>query len=220
MNTIRVWDLPTRIVHWSLVICFAGLFITGDSERWRDIHAWLGYTLLSLLAFRLIWGFAGSRYARFGEFVAGPRVVWSYLRSLLQPRPQHYVGHNPAGGWAILALIGTGLGAGLTGRLLDLEIGGDLFEEVHEGLANLMLAVVLVHIAGVGASSLLHRENLVRAMVTGTKPGLPEEQSDRPYRMLGVLILLAVLGTWGWLLGGAERTASLLSHPVAADDDD
>jgi cytochrome b len=220
MNKIPVWDVPTRIVHWSLVACFAGLFITGDSERWRDIHAWLGYTLLGLLAFRLLWGYAGSRHARFADFVRGPRVVLAYLGSLLQARPQHHAGHNPAGGWAILALIGTGIGAGLTGWLLYLEIGGELFEELHEGLANLMLAVVLIHVAGVLVSSLLHRENLVRSMITGTKLGFPEERNDRPYRLLGVLVLAALLGAWGWALSGSNRLAALSAHPTESTDSD
>lgn len=221
MIKIPVWDLPTRVTHWGLVVCFAGLFVTGDSERWRDIHIWLGYTLLGLLAFRLAWGFVGSRHARFADFVRGPRVVASYVGSLLKAKPQHHVGHNPAGGWAILALIATGIGAGVTGWLLELEIGGDWFEELHEGLANLMLAVVLVHVAGVLVASLLHKENLVRAMFSGTKIGSPDEQNDRPFRLIGVLLLTAMLGIWGWALSGSDRLASLagpFAESVDSDD--
>jgi len=220
MNKIPVWDLPTRIVHWTLVICCAGLFASGDSERWRDLHGWLGYTWLGLLGFRLLWGFAGTRHARFADFVRGPRAVLTYLSTLLQARPQHHAGHNPAGGWAILALLGSGLGAGLTGWLLDLETGGDWFEELHEGFANLLLAVLLVHVAGVLISSLLHRENLVRSMITGRKLGWPEERNERSHRLLGVLILLAVLGAWSFALGGSGRMPALWSHPALTETDD
>jgi cytochrome b len=132
---VLVWDLPVRLFHWLLALSFAGAYLTGDSERLRDIHVMLGYTMAGLVAFRLAWGLLGTRYARFASFAYGPRQVLGYLRSLLNRSPQHYLGHNPAGSWAIYGL----------------------------------LALVLVHIAGVAASSLLHGENLVRAMITGRK---------------------------------------------------
>ena len=102
---ILVWDLPTRAFHWLLAINFVGAFVTGDSERWRDLHVMFGYTMLMLVGFRIAWGFAGTRYARFGSFAFGPGRVASYLRSLLRSRPEHHVGHNPAGSWAIWSLL-------------------------------------------------------------------------------------------------------------------
>lgn len=167
---IRVWDLPVRIFHWLLVLSFAGAFVTADSERMRDIHVVLGYMVLGLLAFRLVWAVVGTRYARLSSFAFGPRAVADYLRSLLTARPRHYVGHNPAGSWVIYLLVLLGITAGATGYATYNDVGGEWMEDLHEGAANLMLTLVFVHVVGVIVSSLLHRENLVKAMVTGYKP--------------------------------------------------
>jgi len=170
---ILVWDLPTRAFHWLLALSFVGAFATADSERLRDVHVFLGYTMLGLVAFRLVWGLLGPRYARFSSFAFGPRAVAAYLRSLLTRSPQHHLGHNPAGSWAIYALLGLTLLAGATGYATYNELGGHWTEELHEAAANTLLAVVLVHVAGVLVSSLIHRENLARAMLTGYKSGDP-----------------------------------------------
>lgn len=193
---ILVWDLPVRIFHWLLAASFVGAFATGDSERWRDIHIMLGYTMLVLIAFRVIWGFIGSRYARFGAFAFGPARVVAYLRSLLSAKPEHHVGHNPAGSWAIYLLLGLSLTAGVTGYATLNELGGEWLEELHEGAANAMLAVVLVHIAGVIASSLRHHENLVRGMITGRKIGAVADGIRKPHRIVAVLLLASVIGFW------------------------
>lgn len=195
-QSILVWDLPTRVFHWLLAACFAGAFITGDSERWRDIHIMLGYTMLILIAFRVAWGFIGSRYARFGSFAFGPGRVAAYLRSLLGARPEHHVGHNPAGSWAIYLLLGLALIAGITGYATQNELGGEWLEEFHEGAANAMLAVVVVHIAGVIASSLLHAENLVAGMITGRKTGPAAEGIRSPHRIVAAALLACVIGFW------------------------
>lgn len=168
-HRIFVWDLPVRLFHWLLAASFAGAFLTADSERYRDVHVVLGYTVLGLIAFRLLWAFVGTRYARLSSFAFGPRAVVAYLRSLLSFRPLHYVGHNPAGSWVIYGLVVLALVTGATGYATYNEVGGHWLEEFHEGAANVMLTLVLVHIAGVVVSSLVHRENLVKAMVTGYK---------------------------------------------------
>jgi len=168
-DKILVWDLPTRLFHWLLAGTFAGAWLTADSERWIDVHVTLGYTFAGLIAFRLLWGLVGTRYARFSSFVRGPGAVLSYLKSLLTFRPQHHVGHNPAGGWAVLALLGLGIVTALAGFLTYSDYGGHWLEELHEGAASAMLALVFVHIGAVLISSLLHKENLVRAMLTGHK---------------------------------------------------
>ena len=100
-----VWDVPTRVFHWLLVVSFAGAFLTAESERYRDIHVVLGYTLLGLIAFRLVWGFVGTRYARFRSFLFKPGEIAAYAVSLLKARPGHHVGHNPAGSVAVFALL-------------------------------------------------------------------------------------------------------------------
>ena len=171
---ILVWDLPTRLFHWLLASTFAGAWLTADSERWTDVHVTLGYTFAGLIAFRLVWGFIGTRYARFSSFVAGPRPVLRYLGSILKAKPERHVGHNPAGGWAVLGLLGLGAVTALTGYLTFNDYGGHWLEELHEGAASAMLALVLIHIGAVILSSLIHRENLVRAMLSGLKRRAPE----------------------------------------------
>ncbi len=173
MNTntkaIRVWDLPTRIFHWSLAASFAIAFVTAESEKLRDIHVVAGYTVAGLIAFRLLWGFVGGGYSRFAEFLPTPRKLMDYLKSLINGKPQHFVGHNPAGAVAIFLLLGFGIIAAASGWATYQDVGGHLMEELHETSSEAMMALVVIHIAGVIVSSWLHRENLVRAMITGWK---------------------------------------------------
>lgn len=220
--SVLVWDLPTRVFHWVLAASFVGAFATADSERLRDVHVILGYTMLGLVAFRLLWGVIGTRYARFSSFAFGPRSVLAYLKSLITRSPQHHVGHNPAGSWAIYALLALTLIAGATGYATYNDIGGGWMEEAHEVAANALLAVVAVHIAGVIVSSFLHRENLARAMVTGTKAGNPGDGIRFRHRIVAAALLLAVAGFWAagpdglpvpW--SGPAQTAAVSDH--AAD---
>lgn len=168
---VPVWDLPVRLFHWLTALCFAGAYLTSELDDWRWLHVGFGYTMAALVGLRIVWGFVGSRHARFSSFVRGPGAVLAYLRSLLGGRPQHFTGHNPAGAVAIVLMLALALLLTGSGWLLYTERAGEWMEEVHEAVATLMLAVVLVHIAGVLAASLLHRENLVKAMITGRKRG-------------------------------------------------
>jgi cytochrome b len=193
---ILVWDLPVRVFHWLLAISFAGAYVTAESERFRDIHVALGYTVLGLLAFRLIWAIVGSRYARLSSFAFGPRAVLGYLVSLAKFRPAHYVGHNPAGSWVIYLLVALGLVTGAAGYATYNDIGGKWLEDLHEGAATFMLTLVVVHIAGVLVSSLMHRENLVKAMVTGYKPGRPEQAIRSARWITGIALAASVAVLW------------------------
>ncbi|MCW5594071.1 MAG: cytochrome b/b6 domain-containing protein, partial [Burkholderiales bacterium] len=92
--TVKVWDILVRVFHWSFAACFAGAWLTAESERWRDVHVLLGYTMLALVAFRILWGLVGPRHARFSSFVRGPAAIARYIRSLLSGRPEHHLGHN------------------------------------------------------------------------------------------------------------------------------
>jgi cytochrome b len=166
-----VWDLPTRAFHWLLALSFAGAWLTADSERLRDVHMLLGYTAFGLVVFRLLWGIVGTRYARFAALPLSPAAVAGYLKSLLTRSPRHYFGHNPAGSWAIVFMLLLVVALGATGWAQAVEVGPEWLEDLHEGLANGMLALVVVHVAAVLLSSALHRENLPRAMLTGYKPG-------------------------------------------------
>jgi cytochrome b len=193
---VLVWDLPTRVFHWLLALSFAGAFLTAESERLRDVHVMLGYTMLGLVAFRLVWGLIGTRYARFASFAFGPRAVLAYLRSLFTRSPRHYLGHNPAGSWAIYALLGLSALAGASGYATYNDIGGHAMEEAHEALANGLLGVVMVHLAGVLASSLFHGENLVRSMITGYKSGAPGAGIRYRHRIVGAALVGTVAAFW------------------------
>ncbi len=167
---VKVWDIFVRLFHWCLVAAFAGAWLTGEADRWARIHEWLGYAIAVLVGLRLIWGFIGSRHARFGDFVPGPGGVRSYLQDMLRGRARRYLGHNPAGGaMIVLLLAGLLLTAGTGWMTLQGGRLGHFFEEVHEGLANGMIVLAALHVAGVLVSSLLHRENLVWAMISGRK---------------------------------------------------
>jgi len=197
MQKILVWDWPVRLGHWLMVGGFILAWLTSESETFRLVHALSGATVLAVAAFRLPWGFIGSRYARFVDFVRGPRAVKNYAAGLLKLEPAHHVGHNPAGGWAIVLLLGLGILTGLSGWANYNDIGGGFLEELHEGLAVTMLTVVFIHIAGVLSGSLMHGENLVRAMLNGRKQGMPGE-AIRSARPLAGAVLLAWVAVAGW----------------------
>jgi cytochrome b len=195
---VLVWDAPVRVFHWLAVLCFFGAWITAESERWRLLHVTLGYTLAGLVAFRVAWGIVGSRHARFASFVRGPGAAWRYVGSLLRGRPEHHAGHNPAGALAIVGLLALAAAVTASGWANYNEFGGKWAEELHEGLADVMLALVAVHVAGVVASSWWHRENLVRGMVTGRKQGQPPEAIRKVHGGVAVLLLAGVLAFWWW----------------------
>lgn len=191
-----VWDAPVRVFHWLIVLSFAVAWLSAESERWQLVHVTAGYTMAGLVAFRLLWGLVGTKHARFGDFVRGPRAVLGYLKSLVGGRPEHHAGHNPAGGLAIVALLVLAALVTATGWANYSELGGDWLEEVHEALASGMLALVVVHVVAVFASSWLHRENLVGAMIHGRKPVPPQEGIRSAWRSVAALMLVAVLGFW------------------------
>jgi len=194
-QSIRVWDIVVRFGHWMLAALFFTAYFTEGEPTW--LHTSAGYGVLIVIAFRILWGFIGPEHARFRNFVYPLADVRAYLQGLLARQPKHYLGHNPAGGLMILLLLaaltgtaGSGMayfaaekGRGPVAAAAALMRGEPLrddgrytkvgskhfWHETHEIFANATLALVLLHIAGVVVSSVLHRENLVRAMVTGRK---------------------------------------------------
>ena len=166
---VKVWDLPVRLFHWSLVACFAGAWLSSDDAE--ALHQWLGYGALGLIAFRLVWGFVGSHHARFANFVPRPGTLAAYVLLMLRRREPRYLGHNPAAAVMILFLIAMVAVIGTTGWLMttDWGWGSDPLETIHEGAAELALAAVGVHICAAIYESLRHRENLVVARITGIK---------------------------------------------------
>ncbi len=221
---VLVWDAPVRVFHWLTVLSFAGAYLTAESERWRLVHVTLGYTMAGLVAFRIAWGLLGTRHARFASFVRGPRAIAAYLRGMVRGRPMHHVGHNPAGALAIVVLLGLTGVVTAAGWANYNALGGEWLKELHEGAANVMLAVVGVHIAGVLIHSWMHRDNLIGAMVTGRKTGRPEDAVRSAWRSVAALMLAAVLGFWmlQWQSAPAAGTAAAASASTghAHRDDD
>ena len=175
MKKILVWDIPTRIGHWLLVATFVLSFLTGDSEEMRLFHVAAGYAVAGVLVFRIFWGVAGTRYARFASFLFSPRQVIAYLGGLLKGKPGHWLGHNPAGSYAIYILILLGFATIASGFAVYAEVGGEWLEEAHDVLSYTMLGMVVFHVLGVVVSSRVHHENLVRSMLDGYKQGKSEE---------------------------------------------
>ncbi|MDH5748999.1 MAG: cytochrome b/b6 domain-containing protein [Rhodospirillales bacterium] len=181
-TSIRVWDLPTRVFHWTLVVLVVLGWITGEAgDELFWTHLGVGYAVLALVVFRLAWGVLGTRHARFSDFVHPWPAVRDQALSLLRLSPSRHVGHNPLGGWMIVALltvlsllIGTGLFAGEEGEagpwahIVEPWLADGL-EEVHEVLNAVLWGLIAAHVAGVLVDSLLAGENLVRAMWTGEK---------------------------------------------------
>ncbi|MGB8818116.1 MAG: cytochrome b/b6 domain-containing protein [Rhizobiaceae bacterium] len=165
---IPVWDPLVRVFHWSLVSIIAYEFLAeaGDSA-----HRILGYVALGLIAFRLIWGVIGTRHARFADFVKSPFEIFAYVKSIIKGHPKRYIGHNPAGGAMVIALLVLVLGVGGTGWAMRTEAlwGQAWIENLHIGIANFMILFIIAHVGGVIAASFQHKENLVRSMVTGKK---------------------------------------------------
>lgn len=168
-TTVKVWDPFVRLFHWSLVASFAVAWLSAD--EWDDLHEWAGYAAGALIAFRLIWGLIGPDYARFTQFVRSPGRVVGFLKSMAERQEKRYLGHNPAGAAMIIALLLTMAAVATTGYMYTLDAfwGVEWVEEAHEVLAHVLLVLVLVHIGGVLYASHAHRENLVKAMLTGRK---------------------------------------------------
>ncbi|MXN63620.1 cytochrome B [Stappia sp. GBMRC 2046] len=176
-GTVRVWDPLVRIFHWALAATFAIAWLTGDELK--TLHEATGYAIAGLLGVRIVWGIVGTKYARFSDFIYRPSAVAGYLADTARLKAKRYIGHNPAGGAMVVALIVTIGGICATGIMMttDAYWGVEWVEEVHEALANFALLLVGLHLAGVAVASFEHRENLVRAMVTGRKRAGRAEQT-------------------------------------------
>ncbi|MFO7593429.1 MAG: cytochrome b/b6 domain-containing protein [Pseudomonadota bacterium] len=205
MTRVRIWDLPTRLFHWLFAAACATAWVSGADPRYTDLHLFAGYLAFGLVLFRLVWGVMGGRYARFSQFVRGPASVLSHIRNLFSHEHRQEPGHNPAGALAILLMLGMVFALGLTGLVvLGGEEGFGLLAGVftvaqgvavhawHDGLAWALLGIVLLHLAAVVLESVLQRQNLPRAMVTGLKQAEPGEAEPRNATTTGWGVMLSV----------------------------
>jgi len=175
-SEIKVWDMAVRLFHWSLVLTFATAFLAA--EEWDWLHETAGYVVGGLIAFRILWGLVGSKYARFGDFIYRPSMVLGYLRDSITGRAKRYFGHNPAGGAMVIALLASIAALAASGYAMTTNAywGVEWVGELHEALAYGILGMVGLHVAGVLFASREHHENLIRAMITGYKSRLTQHR--------------------------------------------
>ncbi len=211
MRLIRVWDLPVRLFHWAIVVLIVFAWGT-DHYNYMEWHVWTGYTILTLLIFRVLWGFIGSDTARFTRFLRSPLAALRHISHIHRREPDHEIGHNAAGGWMVLvmlALIGVQAGTGLfsnddaltEGPLMHLvgKDESDWLSHIHSINFKLIEAVVVLHLLAIITYAVLKRQNLVRPMVTGTKKlpdGTAAPRLASPFRAVGVLAVAAGLVAW------------------------
>lgn len=173
MTRVRVWDGFVRTLHWTLAAAVATCWISGHwpPGHFDDVHHTAGYVAGAAVVLRVIWGFTGGRYARFAQFARGPRAVLAYARAMRSRREPRHLGHNPLGGWMVLLLWGTAAALVISGWLYttDWLWGYEWLSDLHAALAWLIATLVLGHLGGVIATSWRHRENLLGAMLSGSK---------------------------------------------------
>ena len=203
LQSILVWDMPVRVFHWLLVLCFTGAWLTAESERLQMIHYAFGYTACFLVIVRLFWGLVGTKYARFSQFLKGPKAIVEHFMAMLRGQVHEDLGHNPAGGLVMMALMLLMLLIGFTGYLTVKETFGDLTSKLHEAVSSIALGLVVLHVAAALLMSLVQKQNLIRSMITGRKLGLPVQEIRYPQYLVAILVLAATLYIFISVLTGA-----------------
>lgn len=218
MQTIRVWDLPTRLFHWLLAAAVVGLVITANvGGNWMNWHLRLGYAVLTLLLFRLVWGFVGGHWSRFGSFLYAPFSVLAYLRG--RPEPEHRVGHSPLGALSVFALLLILLAQVTSGLMTDDEIAffgplvrfvsGDtvaLATSYHKNVGKfIVIGLVVLHVAAIAFYKWVKKDNLVRPMLVGDKQmpasfKVPQARDSLASRVLALMVLAVCGGAVAWLV--------------------
>jgi cytochrome b len=203
-RTVKVWDLPLRLFHWVLVAAIALAFLSSEEDS--ALNAWhvlSGWVAAVLIVFRLVWGFIGGEHSRFSDFLRPSRIP-HHIAGLARRQTEPSLGHNPLGALAVVALLAV---TGVT--VWTGAFGGEAAEELHEVIAWVLLALVALHVAAVVIMSLLERENLVRAMVTGRKPAArhPDAVDARAPGVLAWLAGAAVVAATGFLIVQYDRDA-------------
>lgn len=223
----KVWDLPVRLFHWTLAAAFIGAYATNKlGVSYFKYHLWCGYIVIILVFFRIVWGFAGTRYARFVNFVRGPIKTLHYARNIVRHKPRFYAGHNPLGAWMVLILL-AGLGVqAVIGLFGNDEIynfgplygyaGKDLsltLTSLHRHLFYWIFGAVALHVAAVAAHGIFGRENLVKAMFTGKKSSPDFSPKDTPISSSRLWLAGLIVAALSLSL------AAIVTHaPAPADD--
>jgi cytochrome b len=213
---IMVWDFPTRLIHWLLVIFVIISFLTGNiGGNTMQYHEWSGFTILTLLLFRIVWGFVGSRESRFMTFIRGPSAVVRYATTLLRSDSTRHIGHNPLGGWSIIAMLfallvqaGTGLFANddivTEGPLFDWvsKVTSDWLTRIHKLNQEVIIALVSIHVLAVLFYLFFKRENLVKPMITGVKQWSEAETEPATGRTWMAALIAGLVALAVYLLVG------------------
>ncbi len=215
---VKVWDAPVRAFHWLLLALVGFSWWTGEQgSDWMEYHEWSGYAILVLVVFRIVWGFVGSDTARFADFVRGPSATYAYFRSVLERRPKAYLGHNPLGGWMIVSLLSILLVQAVTGLFGNDDSAyeaplshwlahgtSSLITTVHAYNFDLLLGLIGLHVAAVATHQVLRHDDMITAMFTGVKRGIPGATAGR---MVSVWRALALLGFVAALVYALLRAA-------------
>ncbi len=208
MKGVKVWDLPSRIAHWALALSMLGSYGTAElgwfTMQW---HFYFGYTAITLVIFRVLWGFFGSEHARFRNFVHGPGAVWRYLKSLGDKNSSETTGHSALGGWAVLVLLAATLAQGISGLFNndDIEWFGPLSEKAssavvdqmswfHNNFYNVLLIIIGLHIVAALLYLLVKKQNLITPMITGVKHKIQAADAKQKPLWLALLLLAISAG--------------------------
>ena len=208
---ILVWDLPTRLFHWLLVALVMASFVTVNlAGVWMPTHMKCGYVILGLLVFRIVWGFVGGRYARFSSFVWGPVAVFGYARGLLGRNTPKHLGHNPMGGWSVLAMLISLMVQAVTGLFAndDIFIKGPLYHwvgkatsdgltRIHRLNQEVLLLLITLHLIAVFFYLIIKHDNLILPMITGRKRGVAMDRaSTNPLIIAALVAMLTTISVY------------------------
>ncbi len=197
VNRVLIWDLPTRLFHWLLSGGFIAAAVIslalGEDSLLFPYHSIIGLTVAMMVCLRIIWGIAGTRYAKFGTFIFGPAAVIEYMKGTITGRGKRYIGHNPGSALAIFALLGLVLAMAVTGIMLGQ--GNEGVKEIHEILAWVTVGFVVAHVLGVALHTIRHRENITLSMIHGKKHAEPSDAIASAKPIIAV-VFLAIAGAW------------------------
>ena len=232
---MRIWDIGVRVFHWSLLVAVSVAAMTGffGSPDSFSIHLIAGVAIAYLLLFRFIWGFSGTTFARFRTFIFGPSVLIARAKDMLEGRHTRYLGHNPLGGVMVFALLGVLALILMTGTVVlggTLKQGpmafmtsyatGGLVKEIHQALAIGLVGLIGLHLAGVAYETIIGKEKLIQAMITGDKPAVSDVPLPKPAaaRPIVALVFLAVISLSSIFVIASFAARPGLGVPVAAVD--